>query len=237
VTARRGNVVRHDDGTFEVLGLIKVAVAGPWWWQTEDLDDPGGAKGAIFRCLEADSPYDLGYLMAADVTGDPSEPDISRFEEADAAPFDRTLEEAIRALMASDGREMIKWMASELNQTPLGKGLMTAYIAHDQGRDRQYFDLRLRIRQSNAVIGGCFDIARKDDVAPAVWQMLQAAAYNSRISGNAAPSPISRWKRFVASLGIIRKDARTDAGGLSRARGRTRHQLRRMPRSLLRPRP
>jgi hypothetical protein len=179
----RGNVVRHDNGVYEVLGLIKVTLAGPWWWHTEDLDDPGGATGAIFRCVEADRPFDLGYLMAADVTGDPTEPDISRFEEADVAPFDRVLEEAIRGSMASDGREMIKWMASHLNENPLGKGLVTAYIAHDQGRDRQYFDLRLRIRQSNAVIGGCFDIARKDDVGPAVWHALQAAAYNSRASG------------------------------------------------------
>jgi hypothetical protein len=179
--SRQGNVVRRSTGIYEVVDLIKIALPpGPWWWHTEDLNDPGGAKGAIFRCGETGNPHELGYLMAADVTADPTEPDISRFEEADAKQFDRVLEEATRGMMAGDGREMTNWMASHLSETSQGKALMTAYIARDQGRDRQYFDARLRIRGCNALIGGCFDIARKDDVGPAVWHALQDAAYNSR---------------------------------------------------------
>ena len=87
---RRGNVVLLGDGVFEVLGLIKIRPPGPWWWHTEDLSDPGGARGAIFRCYEDGHVatngelQELACLMAADVTDDPTEPDISRFEQADA---------------------------------------------------------------------------------------------------------------------------------------------------------
>jgi hypothetical protein len=184
---RRGNVVRHASGVFEILGLIKVRPLGPWWWHTEDFDDPGGAKGAIFRCYDADvraadgNLQELAYLLAADATSDPTEPDISHFERTDVEAFNRVLEHAIRESMARDGREMTKWMSSHLNETSQGKGLMTAYIGRDQGRERQYFDLRIRIRQSNAIIGACFDISRKDELAAPIWQAVQDSAYNSRL--------------------------------------------------------
>jgi hypothetical protein len=177
-----------DDGVFEVLGLIKIRPPGPWWWHTEDLSDPDGARGAIFRCYEDGyvaangELQELAYLMAADVTDDPTEPDISRFVESDVERFDRMLEPAIRQLMANDGRTLIKWMSSHLSETSLGKGLATAYIGHDRGRERQYFDLRLRVRDSNAVIGGCFDIPRKDELAAPIWQAVQDAAIASRLS-------------------------------------------------------
>jgi hypothetical protein len=183
----RANVVRHASGVFEVLGLIKIRPPGPWWWHAEDFSDPGGAKGAIFRCYDADSRaadgdlQELAYLLAADVTGDSSEPDITRFDQPHAEEFDVVLEHAIRSSMAREGRDMTKWMSSHLGETSLGKGLMTAYIARDQGRERQYFDLRIRIRQSNAVIGGCFDIPRKEELAAPIWQAVQDAAYNSRL--------------------------------------------------------
>jgi hypothetical protein len=184
---RRGNVVLLGDGVFEVLDLIKIRPPGPWWWHTEDLIDPGGARGAIFRCYEDGyvaangELQELAYLMAADVTDDPTEPDISRFVESDVEKFDQTAEPAIRQLMANDGRTLIKWMASHLSETSLGKGLMAGYIARDQGRERQYIDLRLRIRDRNAIIGGCFDISRKDDLVSPIWEAIQEAAHYSRL--------------------------------------------------------
>jgi hypothetical protein len=182
------NLVRGDDGVFEVVDLIKIRLPGPWWWHAEDLDDPDGARGAVFRCYEEGyiasdgNLQELAYLLAADVSRDPSEPDISRFEQTDVPEFDRVLHDAILRATSRSGREMTKWMSPHLSETSLGKGLMSGYIARDQGRERQYFDLRLRIRQSNALIGACFDIARKDDLAAPIWQAVQYAAYNSRLT-------------------------------------------------------
>jgi len=183
------NAVRIDTGVFEVVGLIKIRLLGPasGWWHVEDFDNGDGAKGAVFRCYEGDylaedgNLQELAYLMAVDVSGDPSEPDISRFDQSDVAKFDRELESAIQSSMAVDGRRMTKWMESHLSETVRGKGLVSAYIACDQGRDRQYFDLRVKIRNSNVLIGGCFDIARKEDLAAPIWQAIQEAAYYSQL--------------------------------------------------------
>ena len=49
MTATRGNVTLTDGSRFEVLGLVTVALPGPWWWHTEDLNETG-AVGAVFRC-------------------------------------------------------------------------------------------------------------------------------------------------------------------------------------------
>jgi hypothetical protein len=72
----RGNVVRTDKSRFEVLGLVSIALPGPWWWHTEDMNDPG-AVGAIFRCYEQGNEQEIGYLLVADVSQDPTESDIS----------------------------------------------------------------------------------------------------------------------------------------------------------------
>jgi hypothetical protein len=59
-------------------------------------------------------------------------------EDAGIPELDGFLETGFRSLMAHDGREMIRWMSSHLNRRSFGKVLVTAYIARDQGRERQY---------------------------------------------------------------------------------------------------
>jgi hypothetical protein len=152
-----GNVILTDSSRFEVLGLVSIAPPGPWWWHTSDLND-AGAVGAIFRCYEENNVEELAYLLVADVCGDPEEPDISAYQEQDIREFDRFVERQIRILMARDGREMVRWMSSQLNERSSGKCLVTAYIANDQGRERQYIDLRTRVGQRNVIIAGCFDV-------------------------------------------------------------------------------
>ena len=85
--------------------------------------------------------------------------------------------------MASDGREMARWMSSHLNRGSFGKSLVTAYIARDQGRDRQYIDTRIRVRQRNIVIAGCFDVNRADELAKLIFYALSdAVPLNNRPS-------------------------------------------------------
>lgn len=182
----RRNFTRVGEGRFDVLGLIRIVVPGPWWWQADDLNEPH-AQGACFRCFEEGYVADDGNLqeianlLVADVSADPTEPDISLLQPEDVEALDRRLEAEIRCMFARDGRVMTKWMSSHLNVLASGKGLTTAYVAWDQSRERQYFDLRISVGGRKVFIGGCFDIARKDDVAAPVYWAVQEAAVNGRL--------------------------------------------------------
>jgi hypothetical protein len=175
--AGQRNIALNDD-RFEVLNLVSIALPGTGqWWSTEDLEQPG-ARGAIFRCARADDGHELAYLLVVDVTDDPSEPDITTFSEGDAAGFDEFLRQAIPDLFARDGRRLVTWMASQLNER-LGrfgsKGLVTAYVGWDQGRERQYIDCRTSVRGRRVVVGGCFDIEHKNEFAgPIFWAINDA---------------------------------------------------------------
>jgi hypothetical protein len=181
------NFTKAEDDRFEVLNLVSIVLPGRWWWHAEDLHDPGGAKGAVFRAYEGDyvaedgNLQELAYLLIADASDDPTEPDITRFEQKDVEEFDRFLEQACRRSMAREGREMIRWMSSHLSETARGMGLITAYIANDQGRERQYMDLRIRVGERNVLICGCFDIQRKDDLAAPIFWAMQDAAQNGQL--------------------------------------------------------
>ena len=70
---------------------------------------------------------------------------------------------------------MIRWMSSHLNRRSSGKVLVTAYIARDQGRERQYIDVRLRVGNCNVVIGGCFDVSRASELAKPIFFALNDA--------------------------------------------------------------
>ena len=66
MTTTRDNATFTDELRFEVLGLVSIALPGPWWWHTEDMNDLG-AVGAIFRCYEKGNENELGYLLVADL--------------------------------------------------------------------------------------------------------------------------------------------------------------------------
>lgn len=168
------NATLTTDSRFVVLGLVSIALPGPWWWHTADLND-AGAVGAIFRCYEKNNDKELAYLLVADVSGDPQEPDINAFAEKDIGKLDRFLEREIQALMARDGRQMVRWMSSHLNERLSGKCLVTAYTANDQGKERQYIDVRTRVGQRNVVIAGCFDVSRADELAKPIFFALNDA--------------------------------------------------------------
>lgn len=172
------NFTFTDENRFEVLELVSIRLPGLGaWWYTEDLNQPT-AKGAIFRCYGNEPDQELGFLLVADITDDPTEPDVTCFTESDAAAFDEFLRQAMPELFARDGRRLVKWMSSQLNEK-LGrfdtKGLVTAYIGWDQGRERQYIDCRTSVRDHKLVVAGCFDIDHKDELAAAIFWCLEDA--------------------------------------------------------------
>jgi hypothetical protein len=121
----RGNVILTDSLRFEVLGLVSIALPGPWLWHHEDISEPQ-ASGAIFRCYEKNNENELGYLCVLDVTLDLEEPNISNCDQARVAAIDRELEEAVRRVIDADGRKFKRWMNSHLNHRASGKVLVTA---------------------------------------------------------------------------------------------------------------
>ena len=173
--ATRGNVTMTEAGRYEVLGLVSIAVFGSWWWHTEDVNE-STARGAIFRCYEEGNDQALAYLLVADVSDDRDEPDTTALKPEGVEELDKFLEGEVRKLMANDGRRMIRWMSSKLNETPTLKGLVTAYIGEDQGRNRQYIDLRISVRGRKVVVAGCFDVKRAHDLAAPIFAAMQNAA-------------------------------------------------------------
>lgn len=66
-------------------------------------------------------------------------------------------------------------MSSQLNETADLRGLVTAYIAEDGGRERQYINLRIPVRGRKAVVAGCFDVSRAAEFAAPIFAAMQNA--------------------------------------------------------------
>jgi len=175
MATERGNAILTDASRFEVLGLISIALPGPWWWHHEDVNGPN-AVGAVFYCFGQDREHDLGYLAVFDATLDPEEPDISNCDQSNVSSIDRYLEQGVRRVMETDGRQFKRWMQSHLNHRTTGKALVSAYVGEDRGRDRQYIDARMRIGQRNVIVAGCFDVSRADELAAPIWLAMSDAA-------------------------------------------------------------
>jgi hypothetical protein len=159
----------------EVLGLVSIRPPSPWWWQGEDIDDVK-AKGIIFRTFaegEEEGSQDIAYLIVADVTGDTEELNVSLLNEDSVKNYDLYLHQGIKNQLPDKGMELIKWMSSELNEIEGLKILVTAYIVDDQGRERQNIALRMRVRGSNLVIMGCFDVDMKDQLAAPIFDAIR----------------------------------------------------------------
>lgn len=187
MTTTINNVILNDEKRFEVLGLVSIALPGPWWWHTEDMNNDA-ALGAIFRCYEEGNENEIAHMLVADVTHDPDEPDISTFEDSDIPAFDLFLETELRNGLELDGRELIRYMSSHLNYRSYGKALVTAYIARDQCRDRQDIVIRIRVHQRNVVIAGCFDVSRAELLAKPIFLALNDATPLDKHSTNGIAS-------------------------------------------------
>ena len=162
-----------NKGRMEVLGLVSLKLPPPWWWHCADLENES-AEGAIFNAYkdEEEPGLDIAQIIVADVTRDPDELNISSLDENSAKDYDQFLHREIKKTLHNDGIEVIKWMSSQLNETKNFKGLLTAYIVKDQGKERQMIALRIRVREFNLVIIGCFDIAMKDELVVPIYNAI-----------------------------------------------------------------
>jgi hypothetical protein len=167
----RGKVTLTDEGRFEVLGLISIALPGPWWWHTEDLPE----EGAIFRCYEENNERQLAYVAVADISRDPEESDISVLEQRHIEAVDKMLQKAVTRNMAAQGQKMVRWMSSHLNEHTTSKVLVTAYVGFEDGLGRQYLDARRSVRGIRTIISGCFNVDRAKELAQPIFGALNEA--------------------------------------------------------------
>lgn len=173
-TGRPSNVKLNPDGSLQFIDLVTLRPFGPWPWQTEDINEPT-ITGGIARCFDPSEPFELAYLLVGDLSADPDERDISTLRAGGVIALDEFLETEVRKLMETDGRKLIRWMSSQLNETSKAKALITAYIAEDNGFRRQYIDVRTPVMGRKIVIAGCFNVARSDQLAAPVFNALRSA--------------------------------------------------------------
>ena len=176
------NVARVWGRRFQVLDLAPIETFGPFLWLIQDVEDPK-AIGAIFRCYDETSEQEPAQLWVADVSKDPTEQNIADLTVRSAEEFDKFLESDVRSGIEGSGRRLTEWMSSQLNETPYGKVLVTAYVAEVDGRNLQQIDMRLSIRGRKVVIGGSFEIERASELGRPILDALQRAALHASTFG------------------------------------------------------
>ena len=165
-----------EQGNFSFLDLVTFRLSGPYWWKNDDYNSEQG-KVSVFRAYAREDDHDVDPEVAsvtiADATLDPTEPDVSALQEADVPAIDRTLLEGTEAQLIAEGRTMVRWMSSKLNQTDRVKGLVTVYIVGEHGQQRQCIALRLTSKARKIVVIGVFDLAKKDALASLIFGVMR----------------------------------------------------------------
>jgi len=115
-------------------------------------------------------------VLAPDVTNDATEPDVSTLEQADVQDIDDTLYEGTRSGLQTQGRELVQWMPSQLNPSDRLNGLFTTYITRKLDEEWQYISLRLNAKGRKVVVIGGFDIAKKDELAEPILDVMRSIA-------------------------------------------------------------
>ena len=176
MAVRNSDLIDAEKGVFSVLGLVALRLGGPYWWNGEDIDEEI-FKGAVFRAYEPEDAekgcLDVASITVVDATNDPTEPDISTLEEGGVPSLDSFLHESIKTQLMADGMELIKWMSSNLNHSGNLKVLVTAYIANDQGKQRQFIALRTKAKDRKIVAIGVFDVEKKEVLAVPIFNIMQ----------------------------------------------------------------
>jgi len=175
--AKHFRMLDFDTGRVEVLGLLTLHLTGPYSWHTGDYEE-GSSFGATFVAIDPESHFELGCILVADVTADPSEPWIGPLSQAGVTDLDLLF----RAEAAKGGLgPLLRWMGSHLNVTAEAKALVTAYVVEDAGRERQVFVARMQHHERKLVLFGAFFVDVADRVAGLIHGTLRNAVMMPRV--------------------------------------------------------
>lgn len=180
---RNSKQVDAENGRFTVLDMVTLQLSGPFVWQGKDINEDK-ARGSAFFAFEPDDPNEtkvsVATITVADVTLDPSEPDVSTLNQTDVSTIDTYLRSEIQKQVSLAGDEIGQWMGSHLNQSEQIKGLVTAYTLQEFEKVTQYIDLRITIGGRKLFLNGNFDISKKDQLAGLVYCVLRNVVVDLR---------------------------------------------------------
>jgi hypothetical protein len=176
MTVSNSKLIDPERLLFSVLGLITLSLPKQYSWQGNDINSKE-VKGSYFGAFEQGQTKEGGIpiasLTVADVTSDATEPDVLAIGQADVQAIDDMLQKDVESQLPAQGRELVRWMSSHLNQSDKFKGLVTAYIVLERGSEWQNIVLRFSAKNHKVVVIGAFDIAKKEVLAAQIFDVMR----------------------------------------------------------------
>ncbi len=184
-----------ENHIFMVLDFIEVILFPMPWWHGVDNNDEKAVGSLFYGYEDPLSLYEVTFVIV-DVTNDDEEWDVYLINPTHVEEFDEDYKKKIETNCA-----IVKWMGTVLNDTGAHKALVTAYVAHKDGRDWLFIDYRINIRDRKIVISAGCDNSKTDLYAKLVYD---AAKYVNFIQPD-YNSPLRRSIRedFKIDLPII----------------------------------
>jgi hypothetical protein len=164
-------LIDNDLLVFEVLEFVRIQLFDGVIWQGEDIND-ASARGTAFYAYDEPPTESIASITIVDVSDDIQEPDITQLSPDDVSDVDASLNLAI-----SSNMDLIKWMGSQLNQTDKMKGLVTAYVVRNNGKEWQYIACRFSVQNRKLAAVGMFDVSKQDPLAKLVFQTLRSVSF------------------------------------------------------------
>lgn len=163
-------LIDSQNAVFRVLGALECQLTGNFLWVSEEIDEDG-ASGVVFRAYDevedADPEY-VGYVLFADVTGDPDEPDTTCLSADNLAEVDELMSQEIAKQF-----NVLEWTDPQLNIGAQGtKMLMNAYKVLDEDVVYQKVSHRITLSARKWVMIICFVPSRFLDFGRCTWSIL-----------------------------------------------------------------
>jgi len=171
------NMKKLLDDWYTVMNLVAFRLPR-WLWAFKDIDE-SNAKGALMstwgECEPEKADLDIGGLLVADATDDPTEPDVSGLSTAVVQAIMRDLQKGLEAFYLEGGMRILKWQSTNFVESDVGNGILTQYILLDQGKERQHIDLRFGVKGRKVVVIAYYDVLQCESLGLPICQILQRA--------------------------------------------------------------
>lgn len=174
MTHNNAELIDAEKGIFKVLDIVLLRITSPFSMQFADLEDEN-ARGGTFSFFDksGEEYIEIASITIADVTADSTEPDISSLTQEGVAAFDAQYLQACIDGLPSQGRKLLKWMGSQLNESRDRKGLVTAYTVDEDGVEKQFIAVRITENTTKIAAIGTFAIARSNELAAPIFNIMQ----------------------------------------------------------------
>lgn len=161
-----------DRGVFTILEQLRIRLSGPYWWKGEHIDEEG-AVGVDFRAypqdVKEDEMFPQASILIADVTTDPTEPNISGIRELEIMRIDDYLREE---LSKQDQLPLVAWEGTEVKTIDGEEGLLSTYRVEDEGIERRMKAFRVNSRGRKWAVIASYDSKREGELDEPLTQTV-----------------------------------------------------------------